>query len=212
MSCVAVKVTNKEIQFAADSIATIEYTKVNTPNNGFRKLEKINGIIIGSVGLASECGLMYQFMETHKPEANTISSIRQFFTEFGEWKQKTTLNASATVTTKYFTVPTANVWQQIHSTSVSAGLFYVRARASFSYARPLAIALIGYDGNGKQYSRNDNVSKDYGGILIDGNSMSWLETSAIIKTSGATTIYVYVAYASATNDDSTLEFELQKLA
>ena len=87
MSCVAVKVTNKEIQFAADSIVVMGNTKVNTPTTQ-PKLTKINNIIIGGCGSFSEIGLMFQFAETHRPDDNSIRAIRQFFVEFGEWKQK----------------------------------------------------------------------------------------------------------------------------
>lgn len=87
MSCVAVKVTNKEIQFAADSICVLGNTKINTPNS-MQKIEKINGMIIGGCGNASEIGMLFQFAETHKPETNNLRGIRQFFAEFGEWKQK----------------------------------------------------------------------------------------------------------------------------
>ena len=126
------------------------------------------------------------------------------------WRQVTSLNASATVTTKSFTVPTANVWQKVHSVSVANGIHYVRARVSYSYTKPLAIALV--DENRRiQYSRDDNVSQDYGGILIGGNQMSWLETDALIRTDDGI-IAVYAVYAAATTNSNVLNFELQTLA
>ena len=87
MSCVAVRVTEKEIQFAADSIVVMGWTKVNTPKTQ-PKLDKVNGMIIGGCGDFSEIGLLLQFAETHKPDDNSLRAMRQFFSEFGDWKQK----------------------------------------------------------------------------------------------------------------------------
>ena len=87
MSCIAVKVTEKEIQFAADSIVLRGSLKTNTPETS-PKLEKINNMIIGASGYKSESGLMFQYAQNHRPADTSLNSIRQFFMEFGEWKQK----------------------------------------------------------------------------------------------------------------------------
>ena len=87
MSCVAVRVSDKEVNFAADSICTRGDLIVSTPKS-LPKLEKINDMIIGCCGYRAETGLMFQYAQNHKPLDNSLNSIRQFFIEFCEWKQK----------------------------------------------------------------------------------------------------------------------------
>lgn len=69
---------------AADSIVVRGGSKaVNEP----AKLQAINDMIIGSVGLAEEGVLMTQFAKTHKPETATERDVTGFMLEFRKWKK-----------------------------------------------------------------------------------------------------------------------------
>lgn len=85
MSVICVKVYKKEIVIAADSILVRGWSKET--NHTFSKLNKINGIILGSCGLAQEHSLMVHYMETHKPKNATNKSILDFMVEFTKWKK-----------------------------------------------------------------------------------------------------------------------------
>lgn len=87
MSCIAVKVTDKEIQFAADSIMLRGDMIVSTPKSP-HKLFTVNDMIIGSSGYYNETSLMEMFAQTHKPRDNSSYALREFLIEFCEWKQK----------------------------------------------------------------------------------------------------------------------------
>ena len=87
MSCIAVKVTDKEIQFAADSIMLRGDMVVSTPKSP-HKLFAVNDMIIGSAGYYNELSLMEMFAQTHKPRDNSSYALREFLIEFCEWKQK----------------------------------------------------------------------------------------------------------------------------
>jgi hypothetical protein len=83
MSVVAVRVYDKKIEIASDSIAVLYNTSVT---DKFSKLEQINGMIIGGVGLIEELSLLYFFAESHKPISCASSDVLNFFVEFAEWK------------------------------------------------------------------------------------------------------------------------------
>lgn len=65
MSVVAAKVYNNNIQMSADSILTNGWEK--DPNTNFTKIISLNDMIVGSVGSADECSLMWLYMENHQP-------------------------------------------------------------------------------------------------------------------------------------------------
>lgn len=85
MSVVAVKVNDKHIEFAADSIAVRGWTKQT--NRDMSKLEEINGLIIGGVGNAEEVNLLFVFARTHQPLSCDEKGIMDFFMEFYKWKE-----------------------------------------------------------------------------------------------------------------------------
>jgi hypothetical protein len=89
MSVVACRFTEKEIEISADSISVQGYTQ-EKGRDKFSKLNQINGLTIGSVGYASENGMMQIFSSTHKPSAPTEDGILNFLAEFAEWKKKKT--------------------------------------------------------------------------------------------------------------------------
>jgi len=89
MSVVACRVDGGRIEISADSIVVRGYTQDKMPvNTG--KLFALNGLIIGSVGLGSEHGMMQIFATTHKPAAPSCDAILSFLAEFAEWKKKLT--------------------------------------------------------------------------------------------------------------------------
>ena len=86
MSVVAARVyKDGKIRVAADSIIVYGWTK-RTDN--FWKLERLNGMIVGSVGNSDEASLMWQYMRTHKPDAGTEKDVLSFIVEFARWKKE----------------------------------------------------------------------------------------------------------------------------
>lgn len=86
MSVVCAKVYKDEIVLAADSILVRGWSSKTTEHT-FSKLNKVNGIIIGSCGFAQEHSLMTHYMETHKPKNATTKAILDFMVEFTKWKK-----------------------------------------------------------------------------------------------------------------------------
>jgi len=84
MSVVAVRVTDKQIIVAADSILCRGWSK--STKGDFTKINKDNGMIIGAVGSAQEASLMWHYMSTHKPSAPNNKAILEFIIEFARWK------------------------------------------------------------------------------------------------------------------------------
>jgi len=82
MSVVAVKVTNKKITIGSDSIIAFGWTQ---EKDKLAKLEEVNGMIIGSVGLAQEGALFRVFCRTRKPRAADVESIVDFMSDFQDW-------------------------------------------------------------------------------------------------------------------------------
>ena len=85
MSVVAARVYSDRIEVAADSIIILGDMK---RTGTFSKLEQVNDMNIGSVGLAEEISLMRQFAKTHKPESATERDVREFMIEFMKWKKE----------------------------------------------------------------------------------------------------------------------------
>lgn len=92
MSVVAAKVYTDRIDIAADSILVRGWSTQIA--NGFSKLNKINGMIIGGSGSAQELSLMWHYMETHKPAAPTEKDMLAFVIEFSKWKRDLTGDGS----------------------------------------------------------------------------------------------------------------------
>lgn len=84
MSVIAVKVNKDKIEFAADSIVM----RGSTKRDNIVKLAEINQMIIGEVGSAEEGSLLFVFAQTHSPLQNTEKAVRDFFFEFGKWKNE----------------------------------------------------------------------------------------------------------------------------
>ena len=72
MSVIAARVYQDKIVVAADSIIVHGWSK-RTAN--FSKLEYINEMIVGGCGEAQECGLMWRYMQTHRPESATEKDV-----------------------------------------------------------------------------------------------------------------------------------------
>lgn len=84
MSVVAVKKTDKKIKIAADSISVCGWTRMEKTIKK-AKLFKVNDIIAGGVGLASENLLLENFCLTHKPHEATEREVLNFFVEFNNY-------------------------------------------------------------------------------------------------------------------------------
>jgi ATP-dependent protease HslVU (ClpYQ) peptidase subunit len=82
MSVVAVKVTEDKITIGADSIIAYGWTQ---EKDKLAKLEEVNGMIIGSVGLAQEGALLRVYCRTRKPRSADDESIIDFMSEFQDW-------------------------------------------------------------------------------------------------------------------------------
>ena len=100
MSVVAVRVTDKQIIIAADSIVCRGWSK--TTKGDFTKINKDNGMIIGAVGSAQEASLMWHYMSTHKPASSSEKAVLEFIIEFSRWKND--LGANSTVANTYILV------------------------------------------------------------------------------------------------------------
>ena len=75
MSVVAVKVTDDKIIIGADSIIAYGWTQ---EKDKLAKLEEVNGMVIGSVGMAQEGALFRVFCRTRKPREATDEAIVDF--------------------------------------------------------------------------------------------------------------------------------------
>lgn len=84
MSVVAVKKCDKKIKIAADSISVCGWTRMEKTVKK-AKLFKVNGIIAGGVGLASENLLLENFCLTHQPHEATEREVLNFFIEFNNY-------------------------------------------------------------------------------------------------------------------------------
>lgn len=86
MSVVAVKVYDKEIIMSADSI--IVHGEVDKTPVGRGKIFEINGMLIGTSGLASEGIHMALFAENHSPLSMDDREITKWMHEFMLWREK----------------------------------------------------------------------------------------------------------------------------
>lgn len=84
MSVVAVRKTDRKIKIAADSISVCGWTRMEKTIKK-AKLFKVNGIIAGGVGLASENLLLENFCLTHQPHEATEREVLNFFIEFNNY-------------------------------------------------------------------------------------------------------------------------------
>ena len=86
MSVVAVKVYENEIVMSADSI--IVHGEADKVPVGRGKIFEVNGMLIGSSGLASEGIHMALFAENHTPLEMTDREITKYMNEFYTWREK----------------------------------------------------------------------------------------------------------------------------
>jgi ATP-dependent protease HslVU (ClpYQ) peptidase subunit len=86
MSVVVARVTDKYIFMSADSGCYCGGNIIPTKNMNISKMEKINGMILGGVGLAEENQLFFDYMKTHILDAVDPEHIRIFVKEFLAYK------------------------------------------------------------------------------------------------------------------------------
>ena len=86
MSVVAVRVYDKEIEMAADSIIVCG-SRQELYYGNHTKLNKINNMIIGTSGSCEEGGLMWMYAQNHRPLSPTERDVLEFFVEFVNWKK-----------------------------------------------------------------------------------------------------------------------------
>lgn len=86
MSVVVAKVTDKYITMAADSGCFCGSGIIPAKNMNISKMEKINGMILGGVGLAEENQLFFDYMKTHILDTVDPEHIRTFVREFLGYK------------------------------------------------------------------------------------------------------------------------------
>ena len=85
MSVVAVKVYEKEIIMAADSIIVRGEDKMPV---GRGKIFEVNGMLIGSSGFADEGIHMALFAENHTPLSMDDRELTKWMYEFMEWRNR----------------------------------------------------------------------------------------------------------------------------
>lgn len=84
MSVVCARVYEDKIVMAADSIMC--RGDLMRTSGDIVKLRTVNGMGIGSVGLAQEINLMYRYADTHLPSSPTEIGVQDFIVEFSKWK------------------------------------------------------------------------------------------------------------------------------
>lgn len=82
MSVVAVKVTKNKIIIGADSIIAYGWTQ---EKDKLSKLEEVNGMVVGTVGVAEEGSLFRVYCRTRKPRSADDESIIDFLSDFQDW-------------------------------------------------------------------------------------------------------------------------------
>ena len=86
MSVVVAKVSEKYITMAADSGCYCGGGIIPAKNMNTSKMEKINSMILGGVGLAEENQLFFDYMKTHILDVVDPEHIRTFVKEFLAYK------------------------------------------------------------------------------------------------------------------------------
>ena len=86
MSVVAVKVYDKEIIMAADSI--IVHGETDKTPVGRGKIYEVNGMLIGTSGLANEAIHMALFAENHTPLDMNERELTKYMHEFTTWRSR----------------------------------------------------------------------------------------------------------------------------
>lgn len=90
MSVVVCRILESGYELASDSILVRGWTQSKGRDRKFSKLFEVNGLVIGSVGLAEEAELFRIFATTRKPSSPTEAAFVEFISEFSEWKNKRT--------------------------------------------------------------------------------------------------------------------------
>lgn len=88
MSVVVAKVAEKYITIAADSGCYQGKGIIPSKNMNISKMEKINGMILGGVGIAEENQLFFDYMKTHVLDVVDPEHIRAFIKEFQHYKEE----------------------------------------------------------------------------------------------------------------------------
>lgn len=92
MSVVVATVDKDKITIAADSGCYAGWSITPTRNMDITKLECVNDIILGGVGLAEENQLFFDYMKTHILDTVDPEHIRTFLKEFSSYKMELGLN------------------------------------------------------------------------------------------------------------------------
>ena len=88
MSVIAARVYKQAIVIVSDSILLKDDLKRTT---SFKKLQKINGNIIGGSGVVEEVYLMFDFVKAdHWPEAASEAAVLRFVRQFSSYKEEVT--------------------------------------------------------------------------------------------------------------------------
>ena len=86
MSVVVATVDSNKITIAADSGCYMGWNITPTKNVDITKLERVNDIVLGGVGLAEENQLFFDYMKTHILDVVDPEHIRIFLKEFSAYK------------------------------------------------------------------------------------------------------------------------------
>ena len=99
MSVVVATVDNNKITLAADSGCYMGWNITPTRNMKITKLERVNDIVLGGVGVAEENQLFFDYMKTHILDTVDPEHIRIFLKEFSAYKVE--LGLDKTVENEY---------------------------------------------------------------------------------------------------------------
>lgn len=89
MSVVCARVYKDKIVMAADSIV-VKWGENKDISGNFLKMRRINDVLIGSSGGATEASLMWHYMATHNPFGSTEKDVLEYMVEFSRWKKELT--------------------------------------------------------------------------------------------------------------------------
>lgn len=83
MSVIAVKINEKTIEVAADSIIL----KDDLKRTNFKKLHNFDGMIVGGCGSAEELSLFFEYAKLKQPADATVLCIQHYMKDFAEYKE-----------------------------------------------------------------------------------------------------------------------------
>lgn len=85
MTIIVAKKEKSGIVFGADAQVTAGSTKRLPEQIAVSKLHQVNGITLGSAGLARTCNMLGIFMQTHLPKAADTEGILDWLWRFERW-------------------------------------------------------------------------------------------------------------------------------